>query len=209
MASIRVFIRAPDCSTTLRYRALRSSSFPSSALLASSRNQDALRFLDHDRSVTHVAAQPFMLKFRYEARNYLHYPDFLVERQGRPRLLLNVRTQAYLHTRQATRAFSAAAALADALGWEYQTWSEPENVLNLNLRFLGGFRFTPHKFKELSPRLLSTCTKPVHLDTLSQITRPEALARPVIFHLLWTQGLRADLTRPLGNHTLLTRPPSA
>lgn len=174
-------------------------------LFESRLEQDALRFLDHDRSVTHVAAQPFMLKFRYEGSNYLHYPDFLVERRGRPRLLLNIRTQAYLHTRQATRAFSAATALADALGWEYQTWSEAENVLNLNLRFLGGFRFAPYRFEELFPRLLSACTSPLRLDTLSQTTRPEALARPVIFHLLWTQVLQADLTRPLGNHTLLTR----
>ncbi|WP_424951727.1 TnsA-like heteromeric transposase endonuclease subunit [Deinococcus sp.] len=173
-------------------------------LFESRLEQDALRFLDHSRTVLQVAAQPLMLKFSFDGKNYIHYPDFLIGRAGQRRLLMNVRTEAYLHTKQAVRAFGAARALADALGWDYETWSEPANALNLNLRFLGGFRFVPHRFAELAPLLLRACSVAVRLDDLCQHARPEALVRPVLFHLLWTQQLTADLNRPLGNATLLT-----
>ena len=172
-------------------------------LFESRLEQDALRFLDHDRAVRHVAAQPLMLKFTFEGRPYLHYPDFLVERTGRPNLLLNVRTEAFLRTPQATRAFGAARKLADALGWDYETWSESSTVLNLNLRFLGGFRFPPHDCERLMPRVLLACQGVVRLEDLAQRVSPEALVRPVIFHLLWKGRLHADLNCPLGNHTVL------
>ena len=175
-------------------------------LFESRLEQDALRFLDHDQAVRHVAAQPLMLKFALDGRPYLHYPDFLVERAGRPHLLLNVRTEAFLHTPQAIRAFGAARKLADALGWDYETWSESTTVLNFNLRFLGGFRFPPHDCEHLMPRLLLACQGAVRLEDLARTVSPEALTRPVIFHLLWKGRLHADLNRPLGNHTLLRHP---
>jgi hypothetical protein len=175
-------------------------------LFESRLEQDALRFLDHQRDVLHVAAQPLMLKFALNGRPYLHYPDFLVKRAGRPNLLLNVRTQAFLHTDQANRAFGAARKLADALGWDYETWSESPTVLNLNLRFLGGFRFAPYDCERLAPRVLLACQGTTRLAELAQRVSPEALSRPVIFHLLWKGGLNADLSRPLGNHTLLRHP---
>jgi len=175
-------------------------------LFESRLEQDALRFLDYQRTVVQVAAQPLMLKFSYGRKNYVHYPDFLVERQGQRRLLMNVRTAVYTRTAQAVRAFGAAQALANALGWDYETWSEPENALNLNLRFLGGFRFRPHRFAELAPRLMNACGFSVRLDDLCHAIQPEALVRPVLFHLLWTGQLNADLTRPLSNATLLTHP---
>ncbi len=167
--------------------------------------QDALRFLDHSHAALHVAAQPLKLKFRYEGGKYVHFPDFLVDCGADPRMLLNIRTQAYLHTVQAVRAFAAARALAAALGWAYQTWSEADTALNLNLRFLGGFRFPPYNFEELAPRLLRICAGPTRLDDLAGRISPETLTRPVLFHLLWCQDLQADLTRPLCNATVLRR----
>ncbi|WP_216319247.1 TnsA-like heteromeric transposase endonuclease subunit [Deinococcus aestuarii] len=172
-------------------------------LFESRLEQDALRFLDHGRAATHVAAQPLLLKFRVEGKKFGHYPDFLVDRRPERHLLLNVRTTAYLNTLKAHRAFSAARALADALGWAYQTWSEAPTAQNLNLRFLGGYRFPPYAFDDLAPRLLRACDGPTRLGDLCGRVSPEALARPVVFHLLWRQDLQADLTRPLSNATLV------
>ena len=168
--------------------------------------QDALRFLDHQRAVLEVAAQPIMLKFSFNGKNYVHYPDFLIERQRQRKLLMNVRTAKYVATEQAIRAFGAAQALANALGWDYETWSEPPTAMNLNLRFLGGFRFRPHGFVDLAPQLLRACDQPIRFDDLCQRARPEALVRPVLFHLIWTRQVEADLNRPLGNMTLIRRP---
>ncbi|WP_188964862.1 TnsA-like heteromeric transposase endonuclease subunit, partial [Deinococcus aquiradiocola] len=158
--------------------------------------QDALRFLDHQRSVLQVAAQPIMLKFSFNGKNYVHYPDFLIERQCQRNLLMNVRTKAYVSTPQAVRAFSAAQSLADALGWDYETWSEPLTAMNLNLRFLGGFRFRPYGFLDLAPQLLRACDQPIRLDDLCERARPEVLVRPVLFHLLWTRCVRSPAWPP-------------
>ena len=66
-----------------------------------------------------------------------------------------------------------------------------------NVRWLAGYRHPRNAQLEVTAALREACTVPGALmDGAQQVGDPIAIL-PVLFHLLWSQVLTVDLSRPL------------
>ncbi|MEU3776937.1 hypothetical protein AB0F11_27790 [Streptomyces sp. NPDC032472] len=77
------------------------------------------------------------------------------------------------------------------MGWDFRLVGEIDRVRVANLRWLAGFRHP--RFAEA--RLVGQA---------AQVGDP-ILVLPVAFHLLWCGRLTTDLSRPWGDHSLVSR----
>ena len=163
-----------------------------------------LLFADFDASVNRIVAQPFLLKAGMKAGVRRHVPDFLLVSDAGP-TVVDVKPLRLLSKPEAGAALAWTRELVEGRGWRYEVWSEPPEAQLSNLRFLAGFRrdwlFDGRLLEEL-------CASELQGVPLGKAFRslpgwPEALVRSAIFHLLWTQRLSVDLTRPLSaSHVL-------
>jgi hypothetical protein len=96
-------------------------------------------------------------------------------------------------------------AACDALGWEHRVLGEPDPVATRNLYWLKGYSAPPPFLTEYAPQLLQRGATPQQLQLLVADAGPSALVRPVLFHLLWTRALAADLSVYLSQLTLVRR----
>lgn len=162
-----------------------------------------LKTIDFERSMRSAISQPFLLSFRAEGKTRTHVPDFLfLLRDGRP-LLVNVKSARHLNDPGNQIKFSACATIADFLGWEYVTRIEPVLEYRANVNWLTGYRRQPWLLAKYETELLSRArTSP----TIAEILRgmePEALVRPVLFHLMWKHQILFDSNRMLSDATKL------
>lgn len=192
--------RGQNHQTGLQYLVRSQSHVPFESRL----EQFAVQRLGFDPAVLHVAAQPFLLTWTHENRRVGHVPDLLALRLGQPPLLIDVKPRAFVMQEPNQVAFSATAAFARGLGWEYAVWSEPSTTYLLNLRYLEGFWRVPVDLDVLQPALLALVRRaPRTIGELAGALEPECLVRPVLFHLLWSRELTTDLELMLDDHRIL------
>src|SRR5664280_1874865 len=83
------------------------------------------------------------------------------------------------------------------VGWDYRLVCAPDPVLAANVRWLAGYRHPRNAQPEVTAALREAFTVPGALmDGAQQVGDPIAIL-PVLFHLLWSQVLTVDLSRPL------------
>ena len=162
-----------------------------------------LKEIDFDPSTDAVVPQPCQLYLKTPEGVIRHTPDFLVWRRGRRRRLVNVKARRYLDRPKNQLAFGLCQAAAAHIGFDYSTESEPAPAFLRNLNWLAGYRRCPLRFREFSDPLIERAVKPVALAPLIKGIGPEALVRPVLFHLLWLQQLTIDMNRVLRNDSLV------
>ena len=111
-----------------------------------------LLFADYDTAVRHVIAQPFFLRAKVNRRIRSHVPDFLLFTDGVPRVV-DVKPASRLAVEKVRFTLDWTCELVEELGWNYEAWSEPQDLELRNLRFLAGFRnaerFDPELLKAI------------------------------------------------------------
>jgi hypothetical protein len=160
---------------------------------------------DRDARVTGIAGQPFELTWPRAKRKQpaRHVPDFLFQLLDGRCVVTDCRPARRVDedSRYKTGVMAAACRV---IGWEFRVAGEPDPVWAANLRWLAGYRHPRFGNADLEAELLSLFTEARPLAETALLAGDPIRVQPVLFHLLWRGDLAGDLSRPLGETTLLT-----
>jgi hypothetical protein len=152
--------------------------------------------------VTGIAGQPFALTWPSGKRQVHHVPDLFCRVFNGGGVVTDCRlvTKANANFRYKC---AVTAAACQMVGWEFRLVGEPDPVWAANLRWLAGYRHPRFADPRLEEMLVSALAQPRPLaEAAGQVGDPIGVL-PVLFHLLWLGRLTGDLSRPLGNGTVL------
>jgi len=166
-----------------------------------------LIFADFDRSVRGIRAQPFLLTANLpDGVVRKHVPDYLlITDQGLK--IVDVKPARRLAKPEVASTFEWTRSAVERRGWIYEVWSEPDVIELQNLRFLAGFRR-----RSLFDAALLEAVGRIDGEgmaigkVIASVTDwPEPQTRAALFHLLWSQEFRVDLSRALSPGSILMR----
>lgn len=165
-----------------------------------------LMLADFDPTVTRIVAQPFLLTTVVNRRQRKHIPDFLLITNDVP-AVIDVKPAWQLEKPKVRFTLDWTRKLVESRGWRYEVWSGPDIVELRNVRFLAGYRnpslFDPLLLNELRGKHLEGRTLGDAFDTAA--SRPPALVRAAVLHMIWTSELAVDLSATLTRNTILQR----
>ncbi len=158
--------------------------------------RDRLILLDRDPEVVGIASQPFWLHWHDGKRWRRHASDFFV-RLGDGRGRRPDRPGGRRVVRETERA-------CQAVDWEFVRVGEPDPVLMANVRWLSRYRRRRCARADVAERLLRVFEEPAQLRPATEEVGDPRLVLPVLFHLLWSGVLSADLEGgPLSSDSLV------
>lgn len=160
--------------------------------------------LDRDREVVDVIAQPFRLRWREGQSGHNHSPDFLaLLNDGRLRVI-DVKPQRKFAAEVFVRQTRATAEACRRLGWEYGIYAEPGTQRARNLRLLATYRRGMCGYDSERACALAAAATPMSFgDAVRETGLAPAIARPLIFELVWRRALTINLDHPLGDATVM------
>ena len=169
--------------------------------------RDHAMLLDFDPYVTGFASQPFWLCWRDETtrKGRSHAPDYFARAVDGTGLVVDCRPVDRVDDRSAV-AFAVTRQVCEAVGWAYRLVGALDPVRVANLRWLAGYRHPRHAAADgtvAAVRAAFAVPSPLMAQAATVGDPIEVL--PVVFHLLWSGVLGADLSRPLGDLTLVER----
>lgn len=159
---------------------------------------------DRDARVTSIAGQPFELTWPRGNRkpSARHVPDFLFRTLDGKAVVTDCRP-----VKRADEDFrykvAVTAAACSAVGWDFRLVGEPDPVWAANLRWLAGYRHPRFGDEHLEAVLLELFAAGRPLGETTRQAGDPIRVRPVLFHLMWRGRLTTDLSRPLGEATVL------
>ncbi|SOD88001.1 TnsA-like heteromeric transposase endonuclease subunit [Streptomyces sp. Ag109_G2-15] len=161
--------------------------------------------MDFDPRVTGFASQPFWLFWTSaEGVRLSHAPDYFARRADGSAVVVDCRPEGRRNPRDLAK-FAGTQAACEGVGWDYQLVGEIDRVRVANLRWLAGFRHPRFGGAGLTEAVEAAFVVPGPLvGQAAQVADPIRVL-PVVFHLLWCGRLAADLSRPLGDHSLVSR----
>uniref|UniRef100_UPI001009E285 TnsA-like heteromeric transposase endonuclease subunit n=1 Tax=Streptomyces roseicoloratus TaxID=2508722 RepID=UPI001009E285 len=166
--------------------------------------RDHAMLLDFDQQVTAFASQPMWLFWTSGGRRRSHAPDWFARKADGTGLVVDCRPLNRIRPRDA-EAFAATERACRAIGWEFRLAGAPDGVLLANVRWLAGYRHPRHLVGAVADRLLGVFGRERALrDGVERVGDPIAIL-PVLFHLLWSGRLAADLSVLLGEYTMVRR----
>ena len=182
--------------------------------------KDYLILLDFDPTVASFEVQPVKIPVPGVPRGYV--PDVLVHfhpdefGQARPSLLVDVKhtTDLAKNTAKYAPKFEAARLFAEEHGWEFQIIDETtiRTPYLSNLKFLRAFkgRLPEPSQIEIITKALSkgSLTFNTLLDYIAPSDQEKLSWIPVIWHMVITQLILADLQTPISGDMLLELPKS-
>ncbi|WP_180356668.1 MULTISPECIES: TnsA-like heteromeric transposase endonuclease subunit [Kitasatospora] len=166
--------------------------------------RDRLILLDRDPQVVAIASQPFWLHWHDGRRERRHAPDYFVRlADGRARVV-DVRAADRLDERT-VQAFAATGRACAAADWEFERVGTPDPVFMENVRWLSRYRRErARRPAEVAARLVEAFARPRPLWAGAESVGDRLLVLPVLFHLLWSGALAADLeSEPLDAESLV------
>jgi len=169
--------------------------------------RDHAILLDCDPQVVAFTSQPFWLHWRDAAtgQSRTHAPDFFARMAGGAGLVVDCRPIDRIDDRSAA-SFAAMGRACEAAGWGYRLVGEIDPVRVANLRWLAGYRHSRYDGGPgMSAAVHSAFWGPAPLIARATEVGDPIVVLPVVFHLLWQGLLTADLSRPLGDRTLVCR----
>ncbi|MEU3279272.1 TnsA-like heteromeric transposase endonuclease subunit [Streptomyces antibioticus] len=170
--------------------------------------RDHAMLLDFDQQVTAFASQPMWLFWKSGGRRRSHAPDWFARKADGTGLVVDCRPLHRIKPRDA-EAFDATERACSEIGWEFRLAGAPDGVLLANVRWLAGYRHPRHLVGTVADRLLSAFGRERALrDGVERVGDPIAVL-PVLFHLLWSGRLAANLSVLLGEYTLVRRAEAA
>jgi hypothetical protein len=167
-----------------------------------------LVLLDFDRSVATVNTQALEFHGRDGTRRWRHVPDIFTRRvDGRVEVLDVKHPSRHTDPDVAEQAARTARACRD-LGWDYRMVGAPPQQYYANLAWLAGYRRPLRATAGYASEVIRAAARPITLGELADHTGAPELARPVIFHQLWTHQLRCELeTQPVSDRSLIQASP--
>ena len=164
-----------------------------------------LMFADFDTRVSHIVAQPFLLRTMLDGRMRRHVPDYLLWTETGP-VVVDVKPRHRLTSPVVATTFSWTRAVVESRGWRYEVATEMPVVELENVRFLAGYRRERLVDGRLAQELrASDIDGLTFADAVETVNEPHTLLRTALMHLLWTQAFTVDMGRPLNAGTILTR----
>ena len=160
--------------------------------------------LDFTGSVEEILPQPFRLRFGTAAGEFReHIPDFLALFRDGSRWLFDVRPAELVKEQDAT-CFAAAGEAALEAGWRYSVVAGWRPHVLTGIDALSAQRRDLDDRLGLQERLLQAASAgPAAFGDLAAATPLPAVARAHALHLLWRHRLGTDLSRPLGDTSLV------
>ena len=166
--------------------------------------RNLLLALDFAGTVEEVLPQPFLLRFgtsRGEFRE--HVPDFLVVFRDGSRWLFDVRSARLTGEDDAT-CFAAAAEAALEAGWRYSVVAGWRPHVLAGIDAMSAQRRDLEDRLGLQDRLLRAASAgPAAFGEMVAATPLPTVARAHALHLLWRRRLGIDLSRPVGDASLV------
>ncbi len=162
-----------------------------------------LRMLDFDSSVKAVKSQPFqvILSGVTSKQPRWHVPDYFARCSSGPDRVIDVKLARRAAEPKFQQVASDTSRICDRAGWAYEVLSEYDPVLLANIAWLSGYRQEPAMLEEISEALLGVFEQRAE-TTIEEVLRESvypALARPVLFHLMWRHVLSFDVSEPLSS----------
>ena len=158
---------------------------------------------DRNGRVVSIAGQPFELAWSHGNKQVRHVPDLFCRTLDGGGAVTDCRPADKADDDFRYKASVTAAACA-AIGWGYRVVGEPDPVWAANLRWLAGYRHPRFGDEDLETTLLELFAIPQMLAEAAREAGDPIQVRPVLYHLLWRGRLSGDLSRPLGETTVLT-----
>ncbi|MEU2298734.1 MULTISPECIES: TnsA-like heteromeric transposase endonuclease subunit [Streptomyces] len=168
--------------------------------------RDHAMLLDFTPEVTGLLSQPLWLFWRNEkGRTVSHAPDYFARFEDGRGLLVDCRPLDRVDERSAVK-FAVTQLACESAGWGYRVVGVVDAVRMANVRWLAGYRHPRHGVAAgLVERLLAVFSAPSPLVGQASLLGDPIAVLPVLFHLLWHGRLRADLSKPLTDTTLVSR----
>lgn len=165
--------------------------------------RDHLLALDFDTTVVAIASQPFWLSWSDDTgQRITHAPDYFARRGDGSAVVVDCRPVERRPPRDAAK-FDATAKACASLGWEYRLLGAADPSVTANLRWLAGYRHPRHHMATTAVALMEVFTAPTPLMVGAERVGDPVAVLPVLYHLLWCQGLVADLRVPLHDRTMV------
>lgn len=165
-----------------------------------------LMFLDRDPQVVGLAARPVRLIWRDAdgGRVLTWVPQLFARFTDGHALLADCPATAAPAGERAARAAAVLQVACEAVGFTYRRLVLPNAVVAGNVRWLAGYRHPRHRDAGgLEQAVLGAFAAERPLMAGAAAAGEVLSALPVLHHALWSGLLTADLTRPLGEHTLI------
>jgi hypothetical protein len=165
--------------------------------------RDHLMGLDFDPSVVGVASQPFWLSWSSSGRPRRHAPDYFARLRDGTGVVVDVRPDDRIAPSD-TEAFAVTAQACESVGWQYRRVGVIDPVWAANVRWLAGYRHPRCFDADRAARLREVLSAPLPLADAVRLVGDRLAVLPVLFHLLWTGVLVADLrSASLSGHTVV------
>ncbi|MFF8963242.1 TnsA-like heteromeric transposase endonuclease subunit [Streptomyces globisporus] len=171
-----------------------------------------LMVLDRDPQVVGLSARPVRLIWRDpdSGRALTWVPQLFARYADGRALLADCPAATAPAGDRAERAAAVLEAACAAVGFTYRRLMPPDKVVAANVRWLAGYRHPRHRDAGgLEQAVLEAFAAERPLMAGAAAAGEVLTTLPVLYHALWNGRLAADLTRPLGEHTLVTPGPAA
>ncbi len=164
-----------------------------------------LLLADFDADVTHIVAQPFLMRAVVDGKRRRHIPDFFLATSRGP-VVVDVKPRWKVDDPKVADTFAWVRAAVETKGWTFEVATEPPPILVANVRFLARSRrrayVSPSALDELRNLDLDGVTIG---DALRRVvTSPQPLARAALLHMLWSHELATNLEEVLDDRSVLT-----
>jgi hypothetical protein len=169
--------------------------------------RDQAMALDFDPAIEAFAPQPFWLFWPAPDRVRSHAPDFFARAADGSGVVIDCRPENRIKPRDAA-AFAAterACALAD---WSFRLITGHDQTWMNNIRWLAGYRHRRHLLEPAASDLLAAFSQPLALGDGAALAGDPIAVLPVLFHLMWSGRLSADLSERLEITTTVAARPA-
>jgi hypothetical protein len=159
--------------------------------------------LDFDPEVVGYSSQPFWLHWPTPTRERRHAPDYFARLADGTGVVIDVRPDDLIEPED-QEAFDATAQACREVGWEFRRTGGPGPTLAANVRWLAAYRHPRCHRPALAHARVEAFQGPRRLFAGAEAVGDRLEVLPVLFHLMWTQILVADLeVSLLSPHTLV------
>ena len=167
--------------------------------------RDEAMAMDFDPGIEAFAPQPFRLAWVDGSGDRSHVPDFFARRADGTGIVVDCRPPNRIQQRD-RELFDATARVCAAVGWEFRLVGGHDPIWLANVRWLAGYRHVRYQVEPSSSRLLEVFAEPMALADGAALVGDPVAVFPVLYHLLWTHRLRADLATRLEGWSMVGTP---